>query len=99
MKSSKNKIIFLLIALVIYLMWMTILIISLHNGYLKALIALLCFITYVFIGSHIFYTINCKHYKGLCKHSKSDNWFNTFMCWLIWPAAIIDLIKMHHEEN
>lgn len=47
MKSSKNKIIFLLIALVIYLMWMTILIISLHNGYLKALIALLCFITYL----------------------------------------------------
>ena len=41
MKSSKNKIIFLLIALVIYLMWMTILIISLHTGYLKALIALL----------------------------------------------------------
>ena len=58
MKSSKNKIIFLLIALVIYLMWMTILIISLHNGYLKALIALLYFITYVFIGSQVFYTIN-----------------------------------------
>lgn len=99
MKSSKYKIIFLLIALVIYLMWMTILIISLHNGYLKALNALLCFITYVFIGSEVFYRINGKHYKGLCKHSKSDNWFNTFMCWLIWPAAIIDLIKTHHEES
>lgn len=99
MKSSKYKIIFLLIALVIYLMWMTILIISLHNGYLKALNALLCFITYVFIGSEVFYRINGKHYKGLCKYSKSDNWFNTFMCWLIWPTAIIDLIKTHHEES
>ena len=99
MNRTKNKLIFYLATLSIYLLWMAAFLIAQHKGIHRMTVTLLCFIIYLHIGMEIFYRIHWKYYEGLHSDSKKDTWFNRFMCWVAWPAALINYLIKRRKNN
>ena len=65
------------------------------------LLVIIFFTIYLNIGMIVFQKLHFKYYEGLHKNSKSDTWLNKAMCWIVWPAAVINFIveKTQDEQS
>ncbi|MBQ8482844.1 MAG: hypothetical protein IJ504_00905 [Bacteroidales bacterium] len=95
----KNKLTFYLITLVIYLAWMAGIIIAQQKGLQEMMLTILFLVIYLHIGINVFDRLHFRYYEGLHKDSVSDSWFNILMCWLAWPAAIINFIMYKKKKD
>lgn len=89
-KKIKRKIIFYTASIMIHLIWLTVLIIVPKKGMVEMMLTVYFLVMYLDKGIEIFYKLDPQYYEGLHKNSKSNTLFNKFICWLIWPVALMN---------